>query len=472
MKKSILFIFFSVLSHIFAFELFSTSELLAAYLEKNSDIQTQAISYQQAQFSNQKNHINQGFSITLSSGSMIFETSADGNSFSISPAIKTSIPQAANLGINLSGNFTFSESGTSMEDSSVNVSLDIISASALERKISLLESERKVLEAKREFEAAVIAAEKEFYSTLSSLLSQVSSIISKQQDLYEDKIEFEEVKAKGYSEKSSNYRSAQMKVLSDQHEVEKAERVLKNEYTLFYLQCGKELHFDDLNDYMSLIPSDIPEVQPLEIKSFNPDSYTQVEKALWAQKIAELNRQTNKKFTLTANTGLTCKNSSASNKSTIDLGLSGTIGGLTISPEVYLPIAGGNFYPSASLEISLDPNKFRTDKIDAQIDVLDQRQELIDIESARRKLESTITEEELELQNILWEKTKYDEYYQTNKSLEEDMLSWYKMGVITESKYLSARVSREEYEVLKIINLIDMLLYNDTVSSYFYSDAQ
>ena len=170
--------------------------------------------------------------------------------------------------------------------------------------------------------------------------------------------------------------------------------------------------------------------------------------------------------------GLTCKNSSASNKSTIDLGLSGTIGGLTISPEVYLPIAGGNFYPSASLGISLDPNKFRTDKIDAQIDVLDQRQELIDIESARRKLESTITEEELELQNILWEKTKYDEYYQTNKSLEEDMLSWYKMGVITESKYLSARVSREEYEVLKIINLIDMLLYNDTVSSYFYSDAQ
>lgn len=454
-----------------AAELAPTQELLAAFLEKDADIQTAAISYLQAQLSNQKTQINNGFDITLSTGTMRFTSSADGSSFSVSPSIQASLPQASNLGINVSSGMEVSSEGTELKDSSIKLSVDIISASSLNRKITLMQAERKVLEAKRSFESITLNKEKEFYSTLSDLLSQISSIISKQQDLYDHLISFEEVKAKGYGEKTSNYRSAQMKVQSDQHDVQKAMHKLQNEYVLFYMKCGRQISIDDKTDLMSLIPSDIPVVEAVNIRDFNKDAYTEIEKANWNHQLGELNREADKDFTLSANGGFTYKNSNTANSNTIDIGLSSTIGGVSLTPGISIPLGTESLSPVITLGVSVNPNKFRTNSIDSQSALLDRTQELINIEKAEDSYQDKVTQQELELSNLLWEQSTTQEYYETYKLLEDDMKKWYKQGIVTESKYLSAKVNREKYDVNKVTNLIDMILYNDTVSGLFYSDV-
>lgn len=455
-----------------AVELVPTQELLSVFLEKDSSIQTAAINYQQAQLSNQKTQISNGFDINLSTGTIRFTSSKDNSSFTVSPAVSLSLPQASNLGISASSGFEVSAEGTELSDATFKVNLDIISSSSLNRKITLMQAQRKVLEAKRNFETTVINKEKEFYSTLSGLLNQISSIITKQQDLYDHQISFEEVKAKGYNEKSSNYRSANMKVQNDIHEIEKAERKLKNEYLLFYMNCGHQITFDEKTDYLTLIPTDIPLVDALDINSFNPEAYVETEKANWNHQIAELKREADRNFTLSANGGFTLKNTNTGNKSnTIDLGMSGMLGGISLAPGVSIPVSSQGFSPVFSLGVSVNPNKFRTDKIDGNIALLDERQELLNIETAAANLKDKITQQELELSNILWEKSTIENYYETYKILEEDMEKWYKQGIVTESKYLSAKVNREKYDVNRITNLIDMILYNDTISVLFYSDV-
>lgn len=464
----------AVQSSLFAFELAPTTELLASYLEKDSDIQTAAISYQQAQLNNMKTEINNGFDITLSTGTMTLKASEDGSSFTVSPTAKISIPEVSNLGITAGSTFSFgdSKSDSALSDASLKVNIDLLSSSSLDRKITLMQSERKVLEAKRKFETTALNREKQFYSTLSNLLSQISTIISKQQDLFNDTISFEETKAKGFGTNTSNYRSAELKLQSDKHEIEKAERKLKNEYTLFYKQCGRELVIDDITDYMSLIPSDIPEVEGVDITSFNPKAYTETENAEWNHQIAELKRKAKKDLTLTANGGYTYKNTMTSNNSsTIDLGLSGNYKGVSVTPGISFPLGGDDKSFIATLGVSVNPNKFKTDSIDKKIDTLDERQELLNIETAVSKYEDKVTAQQLELENILWDRTVIQENLKTNKNLEKDMKSWYQMGVITESKYLSAKVDREKYDVQMVKNLIDMIIYNDTTTSLFYSDV-
>lgn len=462
---------FVYLSSASAVELAPTQELLAAFLEKDTDIQTAAISYLQSQLNNQKTQINNGFDITLSTGTMRFTTSGDGSSFSVSPSVQASLPQASNLGINVSSGMEVSSGGTELKDSSIKLSVDIISSSALNRKITLMQAERKVLEAKRNFELISLNKEKEFYSTLSDLLNQISSIISKQQDLYDHVISFEEVKAKGYGEKTSNYRSAQMRVQSDEHDVQKAIKKLRSEYVLFYQKCGRQFTIDDNTDFMSLIPQDIPVVEALNIRDFNPDAYTETEKAKWTHELAELNREAKKDFTLSANGGFTYKNSNTNNSNTIDLGLSSTFGGLSVTPGISIPVGTESLSPIITLGVSVNPNKFRTNSIDSQISLLDRTQELINIEKAESNYQDKVTQQEMELSNLLWEQSTTEEYYKTYKLLEDDMKKWYKQGIVTESKYLSAKVNREKYDVNKVTNLIDMILYNDTVTGLFYSDV-
>lgn len=470
-------IVFSIISALFfaatlsAVELVPTEELLAAYLERDSELQSAAIDYEKALLSYQTAQIDNGFDITLSTGRMVFKKNADGSSFTVNPSVKASIPQAANLGINLSGAVSFTENGTSTNDLGIGLSADIISSSALKRKISLLKAERSVLEAKRRVESTAISKEKEFYQSLKSLISQISSIIAKEKDLYSDKINLEKTKAQGYSKTSSSYRRAELAVTSDEHDIEKLVHTLKNDYKIFYIKCGQRLKLDDEIDFMSLVPSDIPQVEAVDIHSFNPNAYTKTESAVWTNKINTMTRQANKNFTLAATGGFTFNNSST-NSNTVNLGVSSTIGGVTVSPSVSFPVGTESFNPSVNLEASITPNIFKKNSITKKTTELEEEQEKMNIRNARIDFADKVTAQELELSNILWERASNEENLSMYQTLETDLAEWYKQGIVTQSEYLSAKVNRQKCSVAKVSNLIEMILYNDEVNSLFVSDLK
>lgn len=467
----ILFTFIILSGRAFSTELVPTADLLAAYLERDSDLQSAAIDYQKAQLSNSNNQIENGFDITLSTGKMLFRKTADSSNFTVSPSVKATVPQASNLGISLSGDFSITSEKTEAEDLGINLSVDIISASALKRQISLLKSERTVLEAKRKVENLALSKEKEFYESLKSLLSQISSVIAKEQDLYEDKISFEKIKAQGYTKNSSSYRRAELAVMSDEHDIEKLVHSLKSDYRIFYIKCGQRLSLEDDIDFMTLVPSDIPTVEAVDIHSFNPEAFSQTESAVWTNKINSMIREADRNFSLAATSGFTFNNSST-NSNTINLGLSSTIGGVTLSPSVNFPMGTDSFTPAVSLEASVNPNTFRKNAITKETYELEEQQEKMDIRNARISFGDKVSAQELELSNLLWERTTNQENLSLYQSLENDMANWYRQGIVTESEYLSAKVNRQKCFVSQVSNLIEMILYNDTTTALFVSDLR
>ena len=149
-----------------AIELVPTNQLLASYLEKDSDLKNQALELQKAKLNQQSTLIDKGISVKLQTGDMTF-TFGDNNSISIKPGASVTVPQANNLGLNLSSQVSVKNGKTSFDSASATVSVDVISANKANRDISLLQQERKVLEAERSLTTKALDKEKSFYKSCS-----------------------------------------------------------------------------------------------------------------------------------------------------------------------------------------------------------------------------------------------------------------------------------------------------------------
>lgn len=456
------------------FQIIPTEELLAGYLERDSDIKNLTIDLQKEKISQQINDVENGFDISLSTGDMTFKFSD--TTFSVKPRVEASFPTNTNLKASVSGDLSFNlgdSNGASGESESItNISLklstDIISTTALEKEIETLKAQRRILEAERKLKSKALEKEKSFYSEYKTLLNTITSIIKKEQTYYDDKISFEKIKAQGYAKTSSSYRRAEMTVLSDEHEIETTKRNLIIDYKIFYIKCGKRIDIGAADyetlDFIKLVPSDIPEVEPLNVHDFDPANYTGTESAVWTNKINTMDRSTERKFSLTASGGYTFKNSKTSSD-TVDVGVDATYGGLTVGAETNVPLS--NFKPSVTLSATIRPNTFKKNKLESQKEELTEQQELMSITDAKIDFGTKALEKDLKLADINWERTKNNENLAMYESLENDMLKWYNQGVITESEYLSAKVNRQQASVTKIINLIDMIVYNCEIKTMF-----
>ena len=456
-------------------QIVSTEELLAGYLERDSEIKNLTIELQKEKISQQIKDIENGFDISLSTGDMTFRF--DDSTFSVKPRVEASFPTNTNLKASVSGDFAFNLGGTnessgeseSLTNISLKLSTDIISTTALEKEIENLKTQRKILEAERKLKSKALEKEKSFYSEYKTLLNTIASIIKKEQTYYDDKINFEKIKAQGYAKTSSSYRRAEMAVLSDEHEIETTKRNFIIDYKIFYLKCGKRIDIGAADyetiDFIQFVPDDIPEVEPLNVHDFDPANYTGTESAVWTNKINTMTRSTERKFSLTASGGYTFKNSKTSSN-TVDVGVDATYGGLTLGAETNLPISN-NFTPAVTLSASIKPNTFKKNKLEAKKEELTEQQELMSISDAKIDFGTKALEKDLKLADINWERTKNNENLTLYESLENDMLKWYNQGVITESEYLSAKVNRQQASVTKIINLIDMIVYNCEIKTMF-----
>ena len=197
-----------------------TTTLLLSYVENDAELKNLILAAKKSALSYQSAKIDTGFDVTLSSGSVTLQVNDDGTKLTAKPSVKMSLPQASNLSVTAQTNFSSessntSLSNTSLSNTSVAVGIDIISSAVISNKLTKLKAERAVTEAQRKIEKRAIAADKEFYTALKNLLSSINTIMTKRQTLYEDSIDFEAIKVQGYSESSSTYRQAELKVISD-----------------------------------------------------------------------------------------------------------------------------------------------------------------------------------------------------------------------------------------------------------------
>lgn len=470
MHKKISFItfFLTFSSALFCGEAVSTMDLLLSYLENDNDLKKYAIEVEKAQLSLDSTKISNGFDVSLSSGDVTFKSDETGMKVSAKPSVTASIPQASNLSVSVSTDYSFDTSSSDFNDTKLSASIDVFSTNGLSRKIALMKSKRNLVEAKRKLRSQAINTEKAFYTELKELLTDTNSIISAEKTLYSDKVDFEKIKAQGYSESSSTYRLAQMSVISAEHDIENSKRALIHSYVVFYKKCGYERDFEDDMDFFKLIPSDIGEVEPIDIYQFSPDLYSEVESALWTNEINTLQRKLNSNFSLGLSGGTTFNNS-ATSSNTIDAGINSTIGGISIGAEVDMPLESGNS-PAFTFSASVSPNTFRQNSITKQTGILNEEQELLEIETARSNYENQIVDYQQNLETLIWTKKTNQESYEMYSALEKDLKNWFDQGFVTESEYYSAKVNAQSYFVKNVINAIDFIIYNDNVITMFVED--
>ncbi len=448
-----------------------TTTLLLSYVENDAELKNLILAAKKSALSYQSAKIDTGFDVTLSSGSVTLQVNDDGTKLTAKPSVKMSLPQASNLSVTAQTNFSSESSNTSLSNTSVAVGIDIISSAVISNKLTKLKAERAVTEAQRKIEKRAIAAEKEFYTALKNLLSSINTIMTKRQTLYEDSIDLEAKKVQGYSESSSTYRQAELKVISDQHEIDSAIHSFKYDCVVFYKKCGYDLEIDDKADLMSFVPSGIDEVEPADILKFDKALYTEIENANWTYYINSMERSSKKNYGLSASAGYTFDNS-ITNSDSIDAGLSGTFGGLTVGAGISLPVKSSqsSISPAYTLSASLNPNVFRKNSITKKQNVLTEEQELLAIQTAESAYETKLVEFQQKLDTLLWEKKTVEENISMYGDLEKDMAQLYQQGYINETEYLSAKNNLNSSIIKKISNLIDLIIYNDDVISNFVSE--
>ena len=443
-----------------------TTELLLSYIENDSELKNLTIAAKKAQLSYDSTKIDKGFDVTLASGNITIKLSEDGTNVSAKPSVKASLPQASNLSAEVQTSVNSNTDETKVSDTAVSLGVDILSTSTLSNKISLMKAERSVVEAERKLSKRVLSAEKEFYTELKGLLTTINSIMSSKQQLYSDTIDFEAVKIQGYSKSSSTYRKAELKVITNQHDIESSLHSFIHDAVVFYKKCGYDISIDENTDLMSLVPSDIEAGDALNILDFNKADYTSIESAEWTYKINSMERSTNKTYSLSATAGYTFDNSSTQSD-TVDAGLSGKIGGLSLGAGVSVPVGTESSYPAITLSMSLSPNTFRKNSISKKQDALTEEQELLAIQTAESEYETKVVETQQKLDSLLWDQKTIEQNLLMYEELERDMAAMYKQGFTSESEYLSAQTNLNTYIIKKVMNQIELIMYNDDVVMNF-----
>ena len=253
---------------------------------------------------------------------------------------------------------------------------------------------------------------------------------------------------------------------------------------VFYKKCGFDISIDKNVDLMSLVPSDIEAVNPVDVTTFDKELYSEIESATWTYQINSMERKSKRNYSLSASAGYTYDNS-ATNSDSVDAGLSGTYGGITLGAGVSVPVnerensagagskagtAKTSSSPTYTFSVTLSPNTFRKNSITKQTNELTEEQELLSIESAESNYETKVVELQQKLDTLLWEKESAEKNLTVYQDLESDMANLYNQGYISQTEYLSSRNNLNSNIIKKVSNLIDLIIYNDDVISNFVSE--
>ncbi|WP_407426937.1 hypothetical protein [Treponema sp.] len=481
--------------------------LLFSYLKNDLTLQKYTLTAQVKALDYDSTKVENGFELTLSTGTVKVQTSSDGTKYTFTPSASVSLPQLNDTSLSVtlpmtkkSGYSSGSENGTFLDDGNIKLSTGIITSAPLKRKISLLEAEREYIEAKRNAQNQALTVENEFYTNLKELYGYVNDVLSAKNELYDDELDLRVLEVQGYSKTSASYRTKYLECQSDRRDVTEALRKLERETAVFAMKCGAEYNrvfdpksFDSqkadetgeaaLASVMDFLPKEIPSVELDDVLNYKSENYTDTESALWSKYISDLKRKSDYNLELSAYAGYTF-NESASKYDTVDSGITFDWRGISASAGVSVP-TGQNLFPLKSTEsgiaskspvytfaVSISPNTWRLASINKKQDALNEKIDEITIKSASDDYETDLIDKLTERGDLNWSEKSYAEEYDMYSQLEYDMDNWLKQGSVTKSDYLDAANNRDKAQMNILINAVEKIIYNNEVKLMFVRDEK
>jgi len=464
-----LFLSFSLLTA----ESLSLNDYLKGWIENDRDLKSASLALQKTELANEKTLIQNGFDITLSTGTMTFKTVNGSGKFTVSPSVKASLPSARNLSVSAGTDISISAE-SKLENASISAGIDLIDTEKESRNLTEKKAVRSVLEAKRNIEAKAQSAEKSFYSEIKSLLKSSESIATSENSLYTDKISFEKIKTQGYSETSSSYRLAEMKVNNDLHTIETSERSLSHAFGLFLMKCGLQPDSVSYEDFLKTLEADLKDQEVLTFEAFKKENYKTLENALWTQELNTLTRNADKNYSLKGSAGYTFNNTSTLGSDgkasdSVDAKLTSSVLGMNLSAGVSLPV-NPSASPAFTAGISFSPNTLKLQKLEEKENQISVESENLSVETALNNYNLARADNHQTMKDLAWTKTSVEENLAMYSKTESDMKYYYDRGIITESEYLSAKSNKEKYEIEKTLGVLDVIITNCETQSLFYTE--
>lgn len=454
---------------LFSQQRMDVATLFSGYLKNDLETQRLIAELEKQKLSEKITSINNGFDISLSTGTITLKTGSKTN-VEFKPNASVSVPKLSNLKASVSTDIKAGNDNNSVSDTRINLGIDIISNVRENTNIAELRAGRVVLEATRAVQNRALNAERDFYKSLQSLYTTGYLLVSAEKELYDHELKLEQLQAQGYSSSSSQYRTAQMDVLSDKHTVRVVGRELESETAVFASRCGIEYTGTNALEFL---PDDITYVEPIDVLSFDKSQYTQIENAEWSHRINSLVRKADKNFSLGVNGGYTFNNANTKSD-TADVGATATFQGLSVSAGMNIPTfpVSDTFSPSYTFSLSVSPNTFRVRSLTQQQYTFTEEQELIAIRQAEINYNTAVMAQQRAKEDIEWNKETIKETYDLYSSVAADTEKWFKSGIVSESEYRTSQINKERYRIQMIENAIESIIYNDETKLLFCRDKE
>ena len=229
-KKLLLCICFALCSFVFLAAL-DFNRLLAGYAENDIELKELDVKLRRALLAEQKTVGENTVNLSLSTGTMTFTADGKNTSVSVSPEIKLTLPSLNNTEIKAEVPSSLqtadgSVSKSQLSQAGVSLSTDIVSSAKSVRNLANEKARRTTELARRALENRFLQVEKNFWTQLRALYTEATAAAKLQDILLSSKKELASVQTQGYEKGSSKYRGAELKVKTDEHELEKKRREL------------------------------------------------------------------------------------------------------------------------------------------------------------------------------------------------------------------------------------------------------
>lgn len=448
---------------------------LDGYISNNLDLQELKIEVEEARLDLDEVLIDNDLDITASTGGSSLTLDEGDVELEINPSLTFTVPKSQNSEVTVSVPMSIdSDTGTYFDGAGLSVSRDIISGTSDEYLLTVEYYERALFEAQLAVDTELISLKYDFWDALYDIYDADKTMKEDSDDLYDNQIDFDTIKAQGYSENSSTYRIAELTVKEETFTVEKDKRDLETLLGAFSVDCG--FHPGEIKD-LPKISDDYYKLELVKFEDYERGSYIDLEDAVQDFEYQSKIRSADSDFTLSAEAayGYTGYTDSTENSTDDDEGnlisteLTATYGGFSTSLGISTLFEDPT-EPSLTFSFSYDFGAKESDNIDARQDDIDRQIELLSIDSAKESWIDDKLDFDSTKATIEWTREQNAKQLNLYKEMYEDSIGWFNQGLIAETDLLQAKNSYDTKIDTSILTIIDSIKYNFGIEELFIGD--
>ncbi|CEM61229.1 hypothetical protein DWQ65_12010 [Treponema phagedenis] len=400
----------------------------------------------------------------------------DGASYTTEPNARILLPSYNNTGVSVSVPLSKTEAASSV-GANVKVSTDIYSKNRKAQQLKRTAAKQQADEALQKKLDGKRLAEQSFLKEIKDLYGSYLNYLSKKLAKVDADIKFEQIKVQKYGANSTIYRTAQLRQMDAQRDLQAAEFSFQTAFAYFAESCGRSNA--DVDKFLTELALTIPQEKIADVKNLSIENSRDFLRAQNEYRQKLLQREVeHSPFTLSAEAGYAWKKTEGSaGGSTISETTNAILGGLSMK------FPGGSLYTGVSVPIN-EPNKpainlsfawnpfFITYRqLDKQTVQLQNAIDLLKVQEQQKNAEQKIKNTQNLSSTLAWnQQSAIDELGIYNQNA-KDHAQWFERGLISKFENLQAQLEYTKAVARTAQAKADVIIFNIAATQDFNTQS-